>query len=288
MIEESVSNSFEADRLAFGDKLRRLREAAELDGKDLAARLGWHASKVSKIERGKQTPSDSDLVDLLAVLEVPESAAEALRSELRELRLKQLSWRRQLRAGHRDRQRQDLADELSASTIRAVDMMAVPGLLQTPDYTRAILTTQSELLDVPAVGLDEAVAERMKRAQVLYDSSKQITILIAEAALLHPVCTPGVMAVQVDRLVSATSLPTVRVGVIPAYRPLPVLLPHGYWIVDDVVSVEHIAGELRITDAEQVAIYNRHADILWSAAAEGDEARAILLGCGRHWAELAR
>lgn len=280
--------SFEAARLEFGDKVRRLREQGSLDGKDLASRLGWHPSKVSKIERGKQTATDSDLIDILGALAVPDAASEQLRQELRDLRLKQLAWRRQLRAGHRDRQRQDLVDEQTATTIRIVDIMAVPGVLQTPDYARAVFTTQADLLEVPAGDVDEAIAVRMQRQHVLYDSSKRIDILIAEAALAHPVCTPAQMAAQLDRLVSATSLPGVRVGLLPAYRPLPNLLPHGFWIVDDVVSIEKVTGEDRETDPEQVAIYERLADRLWAAALTGDEARAALLAIGRRWADLAR
>jgi transcriptional regulator with XRE-family HTH domain len=280
--------SFEAARLEFGDKVRRLREQGGLDGKDLASHLGWHPSKVSKIERGKQTATDSDLIDIIGALSVSDAAAEQLRQELRDLRLKQLAWRRQLRAGHRDRQRQDLVDEQTATTIRVVDLMVVPGLLQTPDYARAIFTTQADLLEVPAGDVDEAIAVRMQRQHVLYDSSKTIDILIAEAALMHPVCTPPQMAAQVDRLVSATSLPGVRLGLLPAYRPLPNLLPHGFWIVDDVVSIEKVTGEDRETDPEQVAVYERLADRLWSVAVTGDEARAVLLAAGRRWSELAR
>jgi transcriptional regulator with XRE-family HTH domain len=287
LIEGNVS-SFEAARLGFGDKVRRLREHGGLDGKDLASRLGWHPSKVSKIERGRQTATDSDLLSILDELTVPDVEAERLRQELRDLRLKQLVWRRQLRSGHRDRQRQDLVDEQSATTIRIVDLIAVPGPLQNEPYARAIFASQADLLEVPAGDIDEAVSLRMQRQQMLYDASKTIDILIAEASLLHPVCTPAQMVVQVDRLVSATSLPGVRIGLLPAYRPLPHLLPHGFWIVDDVVFVEKMTGEDRETDPEQVAIYERLADRLWSVASIGDDARAVLLSVGRRWAELAR
>ncbi|REH43663.1 helix-turn-helix transcriptional regulator [Kutzneria buriramensis] len=280
--------NFEAARLEFGDVLRRLREQGGLDGKDLASRLGWHPSKVSKIERGRQTVTDSDLLDILGALAVPDVEAERLRQDLRTLRLKQLAWRRQLRAGHRDRQRQDLVDEQTASTIRIVDLMAVPGVLQTPDYAPAIFVSQAALLEIPAGDIDEAIAVRMQRQHVLYDSSKTIEILIAEAALMHPVCTPAQMAAQVDRLVSATSLTGVRVGLLPAYRPVPHLLPHGFWIVDDVVSAEKVTGEDRETDPEQVAVYERLTDSLWSVAVTGDDARGVLLAVGRRWAELAR
>lgn len=281
-------SSFEAARLEFGDNLRRLREQGGLDGKDLASRLGWHPSKVSKIERGKQTATDSDLIDILDALAVPNAAAAQLRQQLRDLRLKQLAWRRQLRSGHRERQRQDLVDEQTATTIRIVDLMAVPGPLQTDPYARAIFATQADLLEVPAGDIDETVAVRMQRQQMLYDSSKRIDILIAEAALLHPVCTPAQMVAQVDRLVSATSLPGIRIGLLPAYRPLPHLLPHGFWIVDDVALAEKVTGEDRETDPEQVAIYERLADRLWSVAITGDDARALLLAVGRRWAEQAR
>lgn len=287
LIEGNVT-SFEAARLEFGDKMRRLREQDGLDGKDLASRLGWHPSKVSKIERGKQTATDSDLIDICAVLAVPDDEARRLRQELRDLRLKQLAWRRQLRAGHRDRQRQDLVDEQTATRIRIVDLMAVPGPLQTEDYARAVFTTQAALLEVPAGDVDEAITVRMQRQHMLYDSSKSIDILIAEAALVHPVCSPAQMVAQVDRLVSATGLSGVRFGILPAYRALPHLLPHGFWIVDDVVSIEKVTGEDRETDPEQVAIYDRLADRLWSAAVTDEAARALLFDVGRRWAQAAK
>lgn len=51
---------------------------------------------------------------------------------------------------------------------------------------------------------------------------------------------------------------------------------HVYWIVDDVVLIETITDELRIYDPEHLTIYNILTDRLWTAAAEGDDARAIL------------
>jgi hypothetical protein len=53
---------------------------------------------------------------------------------------------------------------------------------------------------------------------------------------------------------------------------------HGYWIVDDTVFVENITAELQIVDPDQVAIYNRLTDQLWSVATEGDQARTLLAG----------
>ena len=267
--------SFESRRLEFGDQLRRLREQAGLTGAELATVNGWQQSKVSKIERGRQTPTDGDLVAWLDAIDAAPELVDELRQRLRDLRIEQIAWRRQLREGHLARQERSVTTSETASVLRGVAIMAVPGLLQTPDYARSIFTTQAELLDLPD-DVEASVAARLRRQQVLYDSSKTIEILIAEAALLHSVVGADVLAGQIDRLVTVLGLSTVRLGILPAGRPLPHLLPHGYWIMDDVVLVETVSDELRVTDPDQVAIYRRLTDQLWSAALEGDDARALL------------
>lgn len=283
LLEERVP-SYETRRLAFGDRLAALRTDAGLQAKDLAARLGWDASKVSKIERGRQMPTDADLVAWLGAVDATDEVIHQLRSGLRELRIMRDTWRRQLRAGHRVRQEQDARDERAAAVIRAVDVMAVPGLLQVADYARSILLSQGELLDVPTGDVDEAVRARMQRQQLLYEPGRRIEILVAESALATAVCSPAVMAAQLDRLLSVIGLPDVRFGVLPQYVTLPHLLPVGFWIVDDQVYIEHVAGELRVDEPEQVALYNRLADRLWLAAVEGEAARTVIADCRRRWA----
>ncbi|GAB1641936.1 helix-turn-helix domain-containing protein [Krasilnikovia sp. MM14-A1259] len=47
-------------REALGKRLRDIRHDAGLTGRRLAALAGWQSSKVSKIEYGKQSPSEFD------------------------------------------------------------------------------------------------------------------------------------------------------------------------------------------------------------------------------------
>lgn len=281
-----MASNFEKRRLEFGDQLRRLREQAGLSGSAMAERLGWTGSKVSKVETGKQTASDSDVVEWCEALNASESLVDQLRDHLRELRVLQIGWRRQLRQGHQARQKQSGSTWSTANVVRGVATMAVPGVLQTADYARAVFTTQSALLQVPASDVDSAVAARLQRQQRLYEGGKRIDILIAEVALTNPVCRPAEMVAQVDRLVSVVGLPTIRFGIIPLYQPLPYLLPHSFWIFDDVVQIETVSDEHRVIDPDHVAVYERLADELWSVAATGDEARSILLACGQRWAAL--
>jgi transcriptional regulator with XRE-family HTH domain len=272
-----VAGDFESRRLEFADRLRALRERAGRTGVELAAALGWQQSKVSKIERGRQTPADSDVVAWLRELDAPQATVEGMRGDLRELRVEQITWRRQLRDGHRARQEQAVLQAHSVVVRRGVSVMAVPGLVQTAAYARAVFQTQTDLLEVPS-DVEAAVAARIERQRVLYDPSKRIEILISQSALSHPVCGPDVLAGQLDRLMSVIGLSTVRLGLLPSGRVLPHLLPHGYWILDDVVLVETVSEELRIVDPEQVALYHRLTDRLWSAAVTDDEARAVLTG----------
>ncbi len=55
-------SGFQQARIDLGIQLRQLREAAHLSGKDLAERLNWQPSKVSRIENARQTPTEDDVV----------------------------------------------------------------------------------------------------------------------------------------------------------------------------------------------------------------------------------
>jgi hypothetical protein len=56
-------------------ELRLLREAAELHGKDVAERMGWSPSKVSRIETGRTGISSADLERLVELYQVPHEQA---------------------------------------------------------------------------------------------------------------------------------------------------------------------------------------------------------------------
>jgi transcriptional regulator with XRE-family HTH domain len=278
--------NYETQRREFGDRLAALRIEAGLQQKELAAALGWDQPKISKLEHVRQLPSDDDLVAWLRATEA-EDQLESMRERLRQLRIAHSAWRRQVRSGHRTRQEQDAAEESAASVIRAVDIMAVPGLLQIAEYAKAVFLSQADLLDTPSDDVDEAVRARLQRSQILYEPGRTIEILIAESALSTAVCPPRVMVAQLDRLQAVVGLPGVRLGILPAYRQLPHLLSAGFWLVDHEVFIEHPSGELRIDDPDQVAIYNKLADRLWASAHEGDQAVSIIIENRRRWAPTA-
>lgn len=275
-----MTSDFQARRTAFGHRLRDLRQQGGFTGRQLAAALGprWPQSKVSKVETGRQTATPDDLDDWFAVVDVPGELADRLREELHELRGQEIAWRQQLREGHRHRQVEIRELETRADQITGFSTACVPGLLQTPDYARAVFSTQAQL---HAVHRDEdaAVQERLRRQEILH-SNTPITILMTESALLHPVVTPQAMIAQLDRITTLTEFPNLDVGILPATHRLPLVPLHGFWLYEldghGIAFVETITTELRIDDTDQFATYRRFSSELHQAAATGPQARTLL------------
>ncbi|MEV4729765.1 helix-turn-helix transcriptional regulator [Saccharopolyspora sp. NPDC049426] len=275
----------ERHKLEFGDRLRELRERAGYSGREFATAAGWQASKISKIENGKQLATDADVLTWVKLAQVPEPAATELRDELRTIRLEAANWKRQLRTGHRQRQEQSLSTEADADTIRAFELMVVPGLVQTADYAHHVLSTAAALQQTPT-DTAAAVQVRLERQHALYDSAKHVELLITESALRYFPCPPQTMVAQIDRLIALCGLATVHFGIIPLNTRLPHLPASGFWIVGDTALVETVNTEINTDDPEDVALYNRLTDSLWNAALQGDDARRLLVRVSTEIAQL--
>lgn len=268
-------SSFQRAREALGLRLRELRRDARLTGRQLAATYGWHPSKISKIEGGKQTPSEDDIEAWAQSCGHPELTAELIAS-LRTLEGQYVEFRRMFRAGQRATQDAIAEIEAESQAIRNFENVFVPGLLQTPEYARYRLA--ESLDDIGAADdIDEAVGARMQRQQVLYRPGKRFHFVITEAVLRYRLCPLDVLAGQLDRLVSLTTLTTIKFGVIPFERRLPIAPVHGFYIYDErVVHVEHLTAELKLSQPSEVTTYLTFFDRLAEAARYGAEARVLI------------
>ncbi|MFJ1456871.1 helix-turn-helix domain-containing protein [Nocardia sp. N2S4-5] len=263
-------------RAALGARLRELRRAAHLSGVDLAARCGWHSSKISRIERGKQAPSEADLAvwceacENLAVL-------DDLVASLRNLRSMYLEWQRTVAAGHAYRQRQSIKLEGQTRLIRWFAPDTLPGLLQTEDYARAVLRA-CIAITAGRDDLDEAVAARMVRKLILQRGAHRFHILVGEAALHRTVGNSAVMAAQLQSLLEELERPNLRLGVIPLdaeYRA-----PATNFVIYDRAQVltETVSAELTITRPSEIALHEKTFALLAGQAAYNDAAQALIVG----------
>ncbi|MFD7064406.1 helix-turn-helix domain-containing protein [Streptomyces sp. NPDC059906] len=270
-----MSTDFQHGREALGARLRELRAEAGVDGKTLAARLGWQRSKVSRLQNGRQTATEDDLEAWAKAVGAPGQASE-LKARLRGLESQQRHWRRQLAAGHAPVQDRYVVEYQRTVTMRGYEASVIPGLFQTPDYARHLLAQNSELMRSPR-DTDAAVQARMRRQEVLYEPGKLFRVLIWEAALLAMVGTREVMAGQLDRLVGLIGMSTVELGIVPLGAPMPLTPKHGFWIFDEErVIVETINTELQYDSADDLALYSRVWDQLADAAVSGPTAHRLI------------
>lgn len=262
-------------RDALGKRLRELRTAAGLSGRALAESLSWPPSKVSKLENGRQTPTDDDIRDWTRGTN-SEGETEALLASLHTLEVQHAEWQRQLRVGLKPHQ-QEIAD-LDAKTrlFRAFEPTFIPGLLQTAEYARYRFAQSITVFKVRN-DIDEAVAARVQRQDILYRPDKRFHFVLTEAVLRYRLCPPEIMLGQLDRLISFSQLPNVKLGIIGFETAYVVAPAHGFWILDaDRVMVETFSAELNLAQPQELALYSGIFDNLAAVASYGRSARAII------------
>lgn len=95
------------------------------------------------------------------------------------------------------------------------------------------------------------------------------------------------MLAQLDRLLAVESLSTVRLGVIPWRRPVPLLPRHGFTLCDQqAVVIEAFTGERVSVDSAEVAAYEKTFNRFQETAVFGNEARGLLLRVMKEFREL--
>ncbi|WP_018640471.1 helix-turn-helix domain-containing protein [Parafrankia elaeagni] len=256
-------------------RLRQLRTSAGLTGRHLAEAASWPPSKISKLENGRQTPTDED-IRTWTELTGTEGETEALLASLHTLEVQHAEWRRLLSAGLRSHQ-DDLAGiDAKTRLFRVFEPTVIPGLLQTAEYARARFAETVTVFRVPG-GVDDAVRARMQGQEQLYRAEKRFHFVLTEAALRYRLCAVDVMLAQLDRLVALSALRNVRLGVIGFATRYVVAPAHGFWLLDqDLVTVETFSAELNLAQPQEIQFYAGVFEQLAGVASYGGAARAII------------
>ncbi|WP_436998244.1 helix-turn-helix domain-containing protein [Streptomyces sp. enrichment culture] len=265
-----------------GARLRALRADAGLTGAALAQQAGVGQPTVSKVENGRMVPSLDVLDRLSRALGLDESTA----GEVREL-LAAVEAAVETGSGFEGDFSVGLAvDEAvrGARLVRSFQCVVLPALLQSAEYARHVFESAPNS-SPEAVG--RAVAARVERQSVLYEPGRESVFVLTEAVLRTWPGTPAVMLAQLDRLLAVESLRTVRLGVIPWRRPVPLLPRHGFTLCDQrAVVVETFTGEGVSVDSAELAAYEETFGRFERAAVFGDEVRELLLRVMKEFREL--
>lgn len=202
-----VSGSPTVSRLQLGRELRRLRERAQVTRDAAAAELECDLSKISRLENGGRTLQPVELRALLRLYEATEEETARL-SELgkaarRRAAIRVVDWARSF-----------FALESEAAEIKSYQSELVPGLLQVPEYTRAVARAFNPTGDRAEV--EHIVAVRQERqARLLGKEAPQLWVVINEAVIRRPVGGVEVMHSQLTRLRELAELPSISLQIMP-------------------------------------------------------------------------
>lgn len=265
-------------RTQLAARLRELRVSARLSGEHLAGQLRWSQSKVSKIETGKTRPSADDVRAWGAATDASPEVIEALVELAQQVHVEAVSWRVSHRDGLTQRQHEVKELEAASTMVRSFQPAVVPGLLQTAEYARRVLTYAdlSGQRDVPA-----AVAARTERQSVLYDQTKRFEFVLAEAALWWRPGPPELLLAQLDRILSVMTLSNVDVRVIPLRAEARAFYVNGFLLYETdepLVMVETFTRELLLTEDADVDTYRDLHVRLQEGAVHGAEASKLIEG----------
>lgn len=265
-------------RVRLGGELRRLRDLAGISGRELAKRVGISQSTLSRIEAGHVVPSLPQVLDWAREVGAEPESQHALRTLTEAAHSPEVhDWAASL-AGRPHLQDDIREFEEDAHLVRNFQPSLIPGLLQTADYARRVFAN----FDPPysKEDLAAALAARLHRQLVLYDTAKRFEFLITEAALRFRPGPHRVLLAQLDRIISIETLDTVTIGVIPQDIEACTTIPHGFVIYENednaLASAEPIPGNMVSRGPEQVDAHRRRWDALTRMALFDSDAREFI------------
>jgi transcriptional regulator with XRE-family HTH domain len=192
-----------------GKRLRELRNQHGLTVEDLSEKLLCSATKISRLETGARRPSLRDVRDLCTLYGVGESMSAELMSLARGAR--EQVWWTQYEDLNLDPY---LGLEQDATAITSYTTYYFPALLQTEEYTRAIIKSIAPKMD-PGV-YQQRVEVRMRRQHVLEgDNRPRYRVLLDEAVLHRHIGGPAVMTAQIDKVLKAQRDAKATIQIIP-------------------------------------------------------------------------
>ncbi|MFJ8827102.1 helix-turn-helix domain-containing protein [Streptomyces sp. NPDC102467] len=198
-------------RLQLRTELRKARIAAGLTQRQVADRMEWSPSKLIRIEAGEVGISVNDLRPLAAAYGISD------RRKLEGLLDMARGSRRMPFTEYRDLYSKDfmqrLALESAASVHRQFAPLLLPGLLQTEEYMRAVISAYGK--ELPEDNVDRIVESRLARQDVLEEDAREFSFVLDESLVRRVTGGRGVMRTQLERLAELSGRPHITMQILP-------------------------------------------------------------------------
>jgi transcriptional regulator with XRE-family HTH domain len=248
-------------RLAF--ELRRLRGRSDMTGDQVAERLGWSPSKVSRLEHGRTGYKLRDVESLLDLYDVHGTDRDELLALTRGTYRK--SWLESESASLPSQFAAYVSMEAEAETIWDWEPLIVPGLLQTEAYARSIFEAWQSVVTTSPAEIKRRLDIRLARQQLLVRGPPpELTVVLDESVLSRQIGDADVMRDQLGHLLDCSSRPAIDVRVVPLNACHPVLTGSFSYMqfpgtedvtFGDMVAIEELASNHYIEDEDETYLY---------------------------------
>jgi transcriptional regulator with XRE-family HTH domain len=290
MVEQSPS----ARERRLARELRELREAGSLHGRDVAARMGWSPSKVSRIENGRIGISADDLDRLLELYGVPEEQADFLRRLAPSARPRGWwdAYAETLSAGYANLIRL----EAGSRALRCYGALVPHALLQTPDFVRQVILSTWE---TPSqVEIDRRMQVCRRRQDVLYataDAPLRFHAVLDESVLRRTAVAPGqrggsaILRGQLEWLAATAARPNITLQVLLFSAGLPPVTAGSFSVLEsratgtpDVVYLENKTRVFYLDSEAEVQRYEQAFELLSSMALDPESSLEFVRSAAAH------
>jgi transcriptional regulator with XRE-family HTH domain len=259
--------------------LRAARKAAGLSQADMAAATGWVQPKISRLETGAQRPTESDILTWARCVDAVAERTEQLLDMFSATQVEYTPTADLVRRGTLARRAAHLgAMEAAASRIGEYQPALIPGLLQVPAYSAALLRlpgSASRCAGDAERLYAEIIAARGRRAELLAEPGRRWQFVIGEPALWSAPGAVDVQITQLNHLLLVMGLSGVELGIVPVRARMPVMPLSGFRLLDEeFVYIETLYGEQRYSERIEPIIGAFEA--ARQAAARGPDAAALI------------
>jgi transcriptional regulator with XRE-family HTH domain len=263
-------------RIMLGQQLRNLRESRGISAHDAAKAIRASDSKISRIELGKSAIREIDVLDLLTFYGVDPDEREQFLTLAEQA--SRPGWWHRFSDIMPDWFKAYIGMEEAAKSIRVYEPLFIPGLLQTPQYTAAVLA----LGDIPVGEAERHAILRKERQRRFTEGQLRLWVVMDESALRRPVGSYEVLRDQLRYLISLSSRQNLTLQ-ITRQGEGGYAAPSGFSILrfgdpemPDVVYVEHLTSALYFDKKADVDRYLLAMERLSIISSKPAESRGIL------------
>lgn len=260
-----------AQRMIFGETLRQRRQALGLTAEDVVRQIGHSASKISRMENGRHDFKEADLRRLLDVYGVHDQGERDLLLDLARAANERGWWDAWSDVSTKTLQTLVSLEDM-AQRIRSYEIAQLPGLVQTAEYTRALIRAN-------APGKSEQEIERiielraMRQQRLMREPGKKLLCVLDEVTLVRPYGSREGMRRQLEHLISLADDPDIGFNLVELTKPnLPVqigtttIFDFADGQLPDIVYIERSGGGLYLQEEHEVDEHVKGFDRLMIAS----------------------